>query len=289
MLIVKIHGGLGNQLFQYAFAKSLAYKNNTDFKLDIHFFDDQVLRSYNLCDFNIIENIASSSEISVFKQTKRSAFNFLKSKLFKPEAQIVEEKSLDFNQLYFKPLTNAYLSGYWQSEKYFADIKTQIKNEFTPKTPPSTTNYFLLNKIKSNNAISLHIRRGDFEKEETVNKIHGTCSPGYYENAANLIANKLTDPIFYIFSDDISWARHNLKLNYKMHFVDINDEHSAFEDLRLMYNCKHHIIANSTFSWWGAWLNTKPDKIVIAPIKWFNDAELNYQAMDIVPETWIRI
>jgi hypothetical protein len=289
MLIVKIHGGLGNQLFQYAFAKSLACKNNTDFKLDIHFFDNQALRSYNLCNFNVIENIASLNEISVFKQTKSSAFNFLKSKLFNTEAHIVEEKSLEFNSVYFTRSTNAYLSGYWQSEKYFSDIKTQIQKEFTPKTAPSATNCALLDKIKSNNAISLHIRRGDFEMDKAVNKIHGTCSLAYYQNAADLVANKLIDPIFFIFSDDINWARYNLKLNYKLHFVDINDEHSAFEDLRLMYNCKHHIIANSTFSWWGAWLNTKPDKIVVAPVNWFNDAGLNYQAKDIVPETWIRI
>ncbi len=289
MLIVKIHGGLGNQLFQYAFGCQLAHQSKTVLKLDISFYEDYALRKYELQNFNIVENIASADEITAFLFRQKSRVILLTNKIFRRKPATLEEKGLAFNPAYLQPIKNAYLNGYWQSENYFTGIAERIKKEFTPRRAAEGENLRLLQEIESNASVSLHIRRGDFENDSTVNQIHGTCPPAYYEQAINLIAGKINDPVFYIFSDDMAWARHHLRLNYRTCFVDINNEHTAFEDLRLMYSCKHQIIANSTFSWWGAWLNKAGDKIVIAPKLWFRDEELNRQAKDIIPENWIRI
>jgi hypothetical protein len=289
MIIVKIHGGLGNQLFQYAFGRNLAIKNKCELKLDLSFFDDQELRKYELDHFSITEKQATPVEIGTLKKKQFSKINTIRGKFMQPGRYFIEEKSLLFDPQYLKSTNNTYLSGYWQSEKYFSDAASQLKKEFVIKTLPSAANAEILDALKLSNAISIHIRRGDFQQDTHINKIHGTCSLSYYNDAANIIAGKVPDPVFYVFSDDIPWAMENLKINYNSRFVDINDESSGIGDLRLMYNCKHHIIANSTFSWWGAWLNPNPDKIIIAPKTWFSDPELNLQAKTIIPETWITI
>ena len=289
MIIAKIHGGLGNQLFQYAFGRNLAVKNNCELKLDLSFFDNQSLRKYALTHFSIVENIASAGECHELMQKRFSVADRFTRRFFKSRASVAEEKKLVFDPQFLKTGDNTYLNGYWQSEKYFSGISKQIKQELEIKTAPSAANSHMRTAIESGNAVSLHIRRGDFELDATVNKVHGTCSPDYYSQAAGLMAKTLADPVFYVFSDDMPWAREHLQLTYTTRFVDINNEDAAFEDLRLMHCCRHHILANSTFSWWGAWLNPKTDKIVIAPKTWFNDPGLNLQSASIIPETWIRI
>jgi hypothetical protein len=289
MIIVKLMGGLGNQMFQYAFGRNIALKNKCDLKLDLSFFRTNESRKYSLNHFLIIENIAETVEIESLKHRHFLGVNKIKRKLFNARPYFIHQKNLEFNTNYLKTQTDVYLDGYWQSEKFFIDSAAQIRKDFQIKTLPSPTNENVLLQIESTNAVSLHIRRGDFQTSEALNKIHGTCSLEYYHRAAELIADKALTPIFYVFSDDISWAKKHLKLSYEMHFVDINDEQSAYEDLRLMSACKHHVLANSSFSWWGAWLNHKAGKITVAPKTWFVDIALNQQSSSIIPDNWIRI
>ncbi|MFH0972649.1 MAG: alpha-1,2-fucosyltransferase, partial [Patescibacteria group bacterium] len=177
-----------------------------------------------------------------------------------------------------------FLDGYWQTEKYFKDIEDIIRSEFTLKTEYSNLNPELIAKISSCNSVSMHIRRGDYITNQNTNEFHGICFLDYYKKAINLIAEKFPNPTIFIFSDDLKWCKENIKIKYPIVFVKGNKN---YEDLIMMSKCSHNIIANSSFSWWGAWLNNNPNKIVIAPQKWLNNPNINYS--DIIPSTWIKI
>jgi hypothetical protein len=181
----------------------------------------------------------------------------------------------------------SYIDGYWQSEKYFKRIEPTVRKEFTLITSPSTKNQKIIDKIKSCESVSLHIRRGDYVTDPKTNTLYGTCPPEYYEKAIQLMKDKVKHPVYFVFSDDPEWIRSNMVTGYPQHVVDINGPDDAHEDLRLMSCCKHHIIANSSFSWWGAWLSNNPKKVVVAPKKWFNNYHKDEQ--DVVPENWVRV
>jgi hypothetical protein len=144
-----------------------------------------------------------------------------------------------------------------------------------------------MDNIKKVNSVSIHIRRGDYVTNKRHSKVFSPCSHDYYSRAAKLIADQQPNPHYFVFSDDIGWAKANLEFEYPTTFVDVNDEAHSHEDMRLMSLCNHNIIANSSFSWWGAWLNVNPEKVVIAPQKWFSDYKCNTQ--DMIPENWIKI
>jgi hypothetical protein len=182
---------------------------------------------------------------------------------------------------------DVYLEGYWGSEKYFKDIEAIIRRELTVKTEPSPINRAMAEHICQAPAVSIHIRRGDFISNPITQKFHGVCSLEYYSKAADMIAGMVERPHFFVFSDDPQWAQDNLKLEYPITFVTHNSMDEDYEDLRLMSLCKYHIIANSTFSWWGAWLSRASDKIVYAPRYWLNDSSLN--TSDVIPNGWIKI
>lgn len=279
---------MGNQLFQYAYGKALSKKNNCELKLDVSTFEHYEWHEYSLKPLSIDVKLASKIEIEILKGQNLSLINRIKRKIFTKSA-FIQEESLLFNPAYLEVKDPAYLAGYWQSEKYFLSAQDEVRRDFHIRIPPSLLNQGLLTKVKACNAVSLHIRRGNYVQIDFVNKVHGTCSIDYYERAVELISTKISNPIFFIFSDDIAWARENLNLRYEMNFVDINDAKTDYEDLRLMSSCKHHILANSTFSWWGAWLNESAEKIVIAPETWFADKGNNDQTTDLIPAGWIRI
>lgn len=276
-------------MFQYAFGKNLANRNQCALKLDISFFAGQQKRWYGLGHFSIKENFATSEECAKIMAIHYSRWGHLKRKYLGSQPHLVEEQQLSFDSPKLTIRDQSYLVGYWQSESYFKDISAVIRREFEIKAPPSIPNQNMLSQINASNAVSIHIRRGDYADMGEVNKIHGTCSIKYYENAIKIIESKVKTPYFYVFSDDIQWAMKQLNLGHPTIFADMNNDQFAFEDIRLMQHCKHHIIANSTFSWWGAWLNPNPDKIVVAPKVWFADPVLNLQSSSIIPETWIRI
>jgi hypothetical protein len=290
MIIVKMIGGLGNQLFQYALGRTIAHKKNTSLKIDITPFKTYKLHKYALNNFNVIENFATEEEIRPLKYPGGLRYWTSKltqsSKLYYNQS-FVKELDFTFDPNILKVPSDVYLDGYWQSEKYFKDIGSMIRREFSVKCQPDIETEKIIEQIQSVNAISLHVRRKDYVSNLDTNKIHGICSLEYYHNAMKFIANKVNSPTFYIFSDDPEWVKLNLQLDFPMTFVTHNGPEKNFEDLRLMSLCKHNIVANSTFSWWGAWLNRNPEKIVIAPRKWFNDPSINTD--DLIPKNWIRI
>ena len=290
MIIIRLMGGLGNQMFQYAFGRHLAEIHKCTLKLDLSFLLNKfqganvTIRKYELYKLNIIENIANQNDINKFTRTT-GLINIISQKI--NPYKIIRETQFHFDENILKSGKNSYsIDGYWQSEKYFKNIENIIRNDFQIKADFKEKNKNLEEKIKSTESVSIHIRRGDYVTNEVTNNFHGICSVDYYQNAIKQISQLVSYPVFYIFSDDIEWAKTNIVSDFSTYYVD-NDVDSNDEDLKLMSMCKHHIIANSSFSWWGAWLNPDLNKIVIAPSKWFNDTSLDTK--DLYPDNWIKI
>lgn len=285
MVAVELIGGLGNQMFQYAAAKALALHRKEALLLDSHLFASYDLHSYSLHHFNIaaaavheeiiFEPLSFSEKIKAFISQKKIYCKF-------------EEQNLSFDRSLFDTSSkNIYLKGYFQSEKYFIKYENEIRKDFEIKSALKQQTVEMLKIIDAQNAVSLHIRRGDYVTNAEANAVHGTCDLNYYYKAIEIIKGKTDNPVFFIFSDDIDWARENLEVDCPTYFVDFNDASTNYEDLKLMSSCKHNIIANSSFSWWGAWLNNYKDKTVIAPSKWFKIDVHN--SKDIIPESWLKI
>ena len=290
MVIVKLIGGLGNQLFQYAAARRVAYINNVPLRLDTSRFERYPLRKYSLNHFNIAADMASSDEIALLKGGRNiKGILGRYAERLKPyhKRRVVRERSLNFDPNILKVSGDVYLEGYWGSEKYFKDIETTIREELKIRTEPSAVNTAMAERISQVPAVSMHIRRADFISNPRTHRFHGVCSLDYYNTAVDKIAQMVEKPHFFVFSDDPQWGQENLKLEYPITFVTHNSADQDYEDLRLMSLCRYHITANSTFSWWGAWLSTNKDKIVIAPSKWFTG--LRSDPKDLFPEGWIRI
>lgn len=292
MIIVQLIGGLGNQMFQYAMARRSAILKETDLKFDISCFKYYEDRKYDLGCFNIAGDFASDKEIYRLKgpedkKIPRKIFKIInKIKPYHKRSYIME-RHYCFDPDILKISNNVYLEGYWQSEKYFKEIENIIRSEFKIKHRPDPANKELGSLISGSHSVSIHIRRGDYIADPDINKVHGTCSLEYYNAAIEKIAKIIKDPHFFIFSDDTVWAENNLKIDYPTTLIKGNSGNKDYEDMRLMSFCRHNIIANSSFSWWGAWLGENPDKIVIAPKKWFNDQSIN--TGDLLPRSWHRI
>jgi hypothetical protein len=299
MIITKLMGGLGNQLFQYAIARSLSIQKKTELKLDLTAYFDphnfRTQRRYRLNFFNISESFANKKEIYYLKYGTKSELigEFLeKINRFLPTfplkaSSYVKEKSFAYNSEIIDTNTEIYIEGYWQSEKYFKNHEFTIRNDLTLKPEFNVSNNLLANKMNSVNAVNLHVRRGDFISDPETRKFHGICSQDYYQKGINIILNSVNDPHFFVFSDEPEWAQKNLEIPIPVTFMTENGSEKDYEDLRLMSLCKHHIIANSSFSWWGAWLSNNPDKIVISPATWFNNPSVDTR--DLIPDSWIKI
>lgn len=293
MIIVKIRGGLGNQFFQYAAGQSMAYRNNTTLKLDTAWFDDQTTRNYALPHYQIEAEVASPAEIdhltgAQLRGLRRKLFNFIQRHRPYYRRNVVEEKiARRFDPNIFRIKEDAYLIGYWQTEKYFKNIEASLRREFRLKEEIGGKNASVANQIEGVNSVSLHVRRGDYVTNPRYRRKFGVCSLGYYQQAFAMIADRISNPRIFVFSDDTAWARENLKFQYSITYVDHNSKEEAHQDLRLMSLCKHHITANSTFSWWGAWLCEHPDKIVVTPERWFKQSDQKMH--DLIPDGWHKI
>lgn len=295
--IVKLRGGLGNQLFQYAFAYALAKKFGVEVVFDFSFFEEiknfenETVREYELGIFDFECEEASKEDMEKVKwPQKRHKFkekfwrNFqIKSCKYDGNC-FLEKTAFVYEKTPLNYLDYYYYYGYFQSEKYFKDIREDILNVFSLKDKLDEKNKEVLKQIENTNSVSIHIRRGDYANNPFVIKVHGFCPLSYYKKAIKNIAKKVKNPHFYLFSDDVEWVIENLKIDYPYTVVDLNQGKGYF-DMELMKNCKHNIIANSSFSWWAAWLNENPDKIVIAPKKWL----ASNRKCDIVPSQWIKL
>jgi hypothetical protein len=291
MIITRLNGGLGNQMFQYAAGRCLAYTLNTGLKLDISPFRNDPLRDYELSVFSIEENIASGTDLEhvrrPFSWMIRHPADALKSVIHQnAPVRYVRESQFHFDPEIHNLPDNVYLEGYWQSEKYFRKIEPLIRQEFRLRVAPGAFVQELAGRIRDGNAVSIHIRRGDFASNPTTNATHGVCSIDYYQCAIEKISHKVEDARFWIFSDDPGWVKKNVTTDRPSYCV--SDHHfNNYEDLYLMSCCSHHIIANSSFSWWGAYLGSHAGKIVIAPKKWFKKADIS--TADLLPDSWIQL
>jgi hypothetical protein len=260
-------GGMGNQMFQYAFGQVLGNK----VKYDISWFDEvknnknATQREYELDFWNINPSLITSTRICGFIKRKKYIEN--------PE---------NIYNLELLKIKNGVIEGYFQVAQYYEPIRERLLKDFIPRNKPNAKNQKILDLIHRTNSVSIHVRRGDYVK---LQHIHGLCDMDYYTRAVGFITNNVKNPHFFIFSDDSKWVIDNLKLDFPYTVVDINHGRDSAWDIWLMANCKHNIVANSSFSWWGAWLNQNPDKIVIAPKQWFADG----RETDILPCQWQKL
>lgn len=194
------------------------------------------------------------------------------------------EKSFEYDPEVLKLQGDVYLQGYWQSYKYFEGIEDVIRKDFSLKAPFSEKGLALKREIESHNALCINVRRGDF----VTSDFHGTVESAYYDTALEKMKALQHIDKVYVFSDDIEWCREHLRFDLPAAYVGHEYKGKKFEEyLYLMAACKHFIIPNSSFAWWGAWLGTNPDKVVIVPERWFLDSSINTE--DLIPSEWIRV
>ena len=289
MIVIQICGGLGNQMFQVALGRKLACVNQAPLKLDLTPLRTDPLRSYACSPFRLDAEFASDRDLNTFAipLARRMGRIGTVFSTFFPGKNVVREKAFPFDPEILKVKSPAYLIGYWQTERYFADIADTIRADFQLVEPFTADRHDLLNQIQASTAVSVHVRRGDYVTNPSAAVVHGTCSPHWYAQAMTRMAERVANPKFFVFSDDADWARDNLPNPDGTVFVRQQADGRDHQDMHLMANCRHHIIANSSFSWWGAWLNPRQDKQVIAPAKWFNQSAND--TCDLIPEGWEQL
>ena len=281
MIIIRLMAGLGNQMFQYALYRSFEAKGR-----DV-FIDESWFSKFNAHNGIEIKRVFGVDYRTVDKKSANylgyADYSLLQrfwQKYLPKKSYIAPDiaGSITFDSRIFQ-MKDVYLSGYWQSEKYFMGIKDEIRKAFT-FNDKNECDLAIKNLICSTESVAVHIRRGDYVN----NKLHGNiCGVQYYQNAIDFIREKIKAPKFFVFSDDIEWCETNLNLVDAV-MVRGNTGTNSYLDMYFMSLCKHNIIANSTFSWWGAWLNANPYKKVVAPSKWFNLS--NSPVVDIIPTEW---
>jgi len=287
MKIVNVIGGLGNQLFQYAFYLSLKDRFDEIIKLDILRFEN-----YGLHNGYELEKVFKINEVYCTQQEKNS-LSYDDASIFRKvmrkfelsnKNELIEQKSEEYVysvRLLGEKHKEIYYRGYWQSYKYFEHLASELKNKlmFIPIVDPQNLN--LLKKINVKNSVSIHVRRGDYNNHP---EFGGICELSYYKNAIKVIDKEIENPFYVVFSNDINWCKENLKLPSAV-YVDWNGGEKSFRDLQLMSLCQNNIIANSSFSWWGAWLNCNAGKIVIAPEQWMRKNKCD----ELLPVSWLRL
>lgn len=285
MIAFQAQGGLGNQLFQYATARRLALQNHCPLVLDHHWFDHprrgETPRPLELNRYPVAMRLAKPFELLCWAPMRSRWRRYLKP--LQP-MNVVCEQGNGVNRNVLSAPSNSYLVGFWQSEAYFADIREQLLVDLTPLAPPGPEDRAMIALMQQGESVSVHVRRGDYVSLASASAYHGLCSLDYYRKAIAYVADRVRQPILFVFSDDPGWTKANLLSPYPTHYVDHNPSEKAFQDLRLMSMCRHHILANSSFSWWGAWLARDTGGMVIAPERWY---AVGRPTPDLIPSRWI--
>ncbi|WP_137170451.1 alpha-1,2-fucosyltransferase [Marinomonas sp. FW-1] len=295
MIVLKISGGLGNQMFQYATARALASEYDCKLYIDLSFYDKQDLRSFSLDQFNCEYELASDDIINLLKGReglyqkirRRLGFPISRPKTYVTDSLMVNTATHTKDT--FQPISlnrdvGIYLDGYWQNEKYFNTYRSRIVNEFQLKSNFTDAELKYIDDMKRTESVSLHVRRGDYvDNNMFKNSSLSITGLDYYYRSIEFFKKKLIDPVYYIFSDDLEWCKKEFSFLDNKVFIDTasRDTH----ELLLISQCKHNIIANSTFSWWGAWLNQNELKTIIAPKIWF---KTNLE-LSVAPDNWVKI
>jgi hypothetical protein len=290
MVVVKLMGGLGNQLFQYAMGRSLATEWDTQLVLDVSFLLDRTPRQ-NFVFRNFDLDLFELHPYSLFDDHIQSRFH--QNSLFKKSSLVIKEEGYAYSPYtYGVKKRDVYLEGYWQSYKYFTNISECLRTEFQFIQPLNQKQLELSEKIKGTTSVCVNFRRTDFVTIPSAVHTHGVPSLSYYYEAIARLKQMVGEKIeLFVFSDDIEWCQSHFKQDEAIHFVTHDefkgDRFSSY--LQLMTHCKHFIIPNSTFGWWAAWLSDYSKKIVITPDVWFTDSLLQSQTQDLRPENWIKI
>lgn len=279
-------GGLGNQMFQYAAARCVALRNEAELSLDLSWFETAHDRQFALLPFRIqastyVEKADGAGRPAWLRRMVR---RMVRHRATMP---IYREPHFHFSQDVLQLKSPIRMTGYFQSEKYFLDHANVIRREFSLAKPPAPATAAILDLIENSDAICLHVRRGDYVSDKRTSAYHGVCSLDYYAKGLGIVSEMLQKPRCFVFSDDPDWARKNLRTGFPTEIVDIHSTADAHEDLRLMMACKRFVIANSSLSWWAAWLGSAAEKRVVAPLEWF--ASSKNETRDLVPADWIRI
>lgn len=289
MVVATITSGLGNQLFQYALARHLALKNESSLYFDLRFYRSEYARetsrSFKLDQFNIeFREIDRPVELGI------KASKLFPSRTFKPFFRTIQEPHYHFDPKVLEarePFLN--LKGYWHSERYFKPSEDVIRKELQFKnTKGRYFDHYRQEIQHAGNAVSVHVRRGDYVHHPEFSQTFGFIGLAYYERAMQILESRIPACTFFIFTDDKPWVLENFPEGRNYVFVDVDGSNADLDDLHLMKLCRHHIIANSSYSWWGAWLNEGPEKVVVAPEKWFRN-QPNWDTRDLLPEAWLKV
>jgi hypothetical protein len=277
MIVVRILGGLGNQMFQYAAGRALAAATGVPLRVDLQDLGSSTSHGgYALADtFGLQPQRATRDDLRAVLGARyflRRLMLHRRGSLLR-NGRVVVEPHFRYWPGLWSVRAPCYLSGYWQSPMYFGPVAAQIRSDFAFPWSLSPEGLRFAETIASSCAVSIHVRRGDYAANPATLKMHGLCSLDYYQRAISHIASRVERPKFFVFSDDMEWSMANLKIPFETCYVGAQQKLPAREDLRLMSLCRHHVIANSTFSWWAAWLNSRVDKIVCAPQQWFADSQ----------------
>lgn len=288
MIIVRLLGGLGNQMFQYALGRHLSLERQVSLMLDTRPLDDDALRDYALGNFQVEARVALASDLSgLLPWPVHLPRKLAWMPRWPGRVPLLLERGYPFDPAVLQAPKSICLEGFWQSERYFSKVSDQIRHDFQLSQPLSKKRQAIAANIAKTNAISVHVRRGDYVSNATTQAFHGTCSPEWYDTTMSKMATEVNSPTFFIFSDDPDWARKNLPVNWPCNFIEPQNDGRDHEDMHLMSLCQHHIIANSSFSWWGAWLNPDPNKRVFAPAQWFANAANDTR--DLLPDDWLKV
>jgi hypothetical protein len=288
MIAVSLRGGLGNQLFGYAAGRSLALEHGTGLVLDLSELERSATRrEFALGDFRIDARIVRRVRSRGLHPDLRS----LRGRLgrWRREAfsrfRVLHSKGFALEPGFFTAGDWTHLVGYWQSERYFEAHADRIREELSFRSPPGPHLKPMLERIGSTTSVSVHVRRGDYVTNPEASAYHGVLSTEYYGHAFHELSRNGSDLHAFVFSDDLGWCREHVRLDVPTTYVDAG--RTAADDLRLMASCLHHVIANSSFSWWGAWLGERDESTVIAPLAWVRDPPLD--TSHAVPERWLRL
>lgn len=294
MVVAEINSGLGNQMFQYAAGLSLSQRLKVPLLIDRSWYDHvdqhQTPRQFELDKYPIELRFAESSLLDhEFRLKGNSLAQRIRNKLNRMmpyyRQRVFVEPHFHYDPHFEALSAPVMLSGYWQSERYFMSAAEQVRSAFITEIPARLNPY--LAQMEETTAVSVHVRRGDMVNNPDVMQVHGYCNLDYYKSAIRQMNQAFPDCRFFVFSDDLDWCRENLADSADCVYVEGNEGPLAYLDIQLMRNCHHHIIANSSFSWWGAWLNPRQDKRVIAPRRWF--AHDRHDTRDLIPASWQRI
>ncbi len=281
-------------MFQYALGRTIALRHGTTLRFDLQGVKADVVRAYGLPVWRIAGEPAGRTDLLRMRVLDQVSRTLRPSAPYYGRPKVME-REFPFDGNVLKAKRDCWLFGYWQSEKYFEAVADQIRTDFTPASEISGNSRVLEREVLAagSRSVFLHIRRGDYVHYAPNLRLHGSCSIEYYLRAAALIAQQVHDPHFFAFSDEPEWVRNNLRLPYRTTIVSHNKPGDAFrvgsehEDLWLMSRCRHAVLANSSFSWWGAWLNSERERIVVAPRRWLGT--LKHDTRDLIPERWIRM